>query len=79
MTMPTKLTVESVIAEFRNDIYGDSDALFDRSGNNVSTQVENWLKEKLTTLQTQHREEVESLKGEIEFLKEEAYGDNQPN
>ena len=34
---------EDIIKEFRDDIYGEDDALFDRAGNNISTQVENWI------------------------------------
>jgi len=40
---------EDIIKEFRDDIYGEDDALFDRAGNNISTQVENWIISKLET------------------------------
>ena len=40
--------IQNKLDEFRKNIYGDSDALFDRSGNNVSTQVENEFIEALT-------------------------------
>lgn len=34
---------KKILEEFRNKIYGKEDALFDRVGNNVSRQVENYL------------------------------------
>ena len=40
--------IQNKLDEFRKNIYGDSDALFDRGGNNVSTQVENEFIEALT-------------------------------
>lgn len=33
--------MNKVIKEFRDEVYGKEDALFDRAGNNVSRQVEN--------------------------------------
>jgi predicted metal-dependent hydrolase len=62
-----KLTVESVIEEFSEKITSCSHVggfhtcvLDDPKDNETYKQIAtDWLKEKLTTLQTQHREEVE--------------------
>jgi len=53
--------IEEAIIEFRNNIYGEEDALFDRAGNNVSRQVENWLQSKLSQFYQAGREEGERL------------------
>lgn len=44
---------KDVLKEFRDEIYGENDALFDREGNNVSRQVENIFIQKLQ--QTEER------------------------
>ena len=56
---PSKLTVESVIDDFKSKfsfLKGDVNWNTDQ----ILAEQSDWLKEKLTTLQTQHREEVES-------------------
>ena len=58
-------TIQKEIERFRDDIYKDNDALFDRNGNNVSRQVENWIKNSLTKIHKQTRKEV------IEALRDE--------
>jgi len=50
--------IDEILKEFRNKIYGKDDALFDRSGNNVSQQVENVLIELLSKAVAQALDEV---------------------
>lgn len=48
--------VEEKLKEFRDEIYGESDALFDRAGNNISTQVESWLTQALLSVYNSGKE-----------------------
>ena len=50
--------IEEKLKEFRDEIYGENDALFDRKGNNVSQQVENFILQAL-------QEQEERIKQEI--------------
>jgi hypothetical protein len=52
----TIMDKEEMLEEFRDEIYGDDDALFDREGNNVSRQVENWLSKRIDRVRQEERE-----------------------
>ena len=43
--------IEKILEEFENEFYKRDDALFDRQGNNISFQVENFLKSSLEKIQ----------------------------
>jgi hypothetical protein len=51
--------IEEKLKEFRDEIYGENDALFDRKGNNVSQQVENFI---LQALQEQEERIIKKIK-----------------
>ena len=53
--------IQNKLDKFRKNIYGDSDALFDRSGNNVSTQVENEFIEALTDYHNHIVEKIDKM------------------
>lgn len=61
---------KKILEEFRNKIYGKEDALFDRSGNNVSLQVENFLKKALQQKERECQSKIKELEREIKFLEE---------
>ena len=48
-----------LIEKFKNEIYGENDALFDRNGNNVSHQVEYFLNSTITRIAEETLEAVE--------------------
>ena len=50
--------IEEKLKEFRDEVYGENDALFNRKGNNVSQQVENFILQAL-------QEQEERIKQEI--------------
>ena len=62
--MTKKNIEEEILEEFKNEIYGEDDALFDRNGNNVSQQVENIIKQALS----RHRQHI--LEEILKFVKE---------
>ena len=45
--------------QFRDEIYGKDDALFDRNGNNVSQQVENSIQDLLDKQREEIKEKIE--------------------
>ena len=50
--------METLLKEFRNEFYKKDDALFDRAGNNVSQQVEDFIAKKLQ----QAEQEIKRMK-----------------
>lgn len=57
------MTTQETIEEFRDEFYKEDDALFDRAGNNVSRQLENFLISALS-----QQQELILLKGTPEIL-----------
>ena len=56
--------IDEILEEFRNKIYREEDALFDRRGNNVSLEVENFIKQKLIETQQKTKQEIiEKIEG----------------
>ncbi len=56
--------IQNKLDAFRKNIYGDNDALFDRNGNNVSTQVEN---EFVGALTDYHNHIVEKIVKDVDM------------
>lgn len=67
--------IEEKLKEFRDEVYGENDALFDRKGNNVSQQVENFilqaLQEQEERIKQEVREKIEKTIKHYEELQEE--------
>lgn len=67
--------IEEKLKEFRDEIYGENDALFDRKGNNVSQQVENFilqaLQEQEERIKQEMKKKAEQVIKHYEELKEE--------
>jgi hypothetical protein len=85
-TSNPELTVESVIEAFRTK-YRREDGLIDKyvytpdendeTGMRIDSTIDHqsdWLKEKLTTLQTQHREQVQKIYSHFSWCQECAEG-----
>jgi AAA+ ATPase superfamily predicted ATPase len=56
-----------ILEEFRGTIYGADDALFDREGNNVSRQVENFILKALEKQKSEILKEIEEMPYEKAF------------
>ena len=55
--MKEEKTIEKILEQFRDEIYGKDDALFDKESNNVSRQVENFLYQALSQQKQEIAEE----------------------
>ena len=70
MTKNIKQIKKEMLEEFRNNTYGKNDALFDRSGNNVSRQVEDFL---LQLIDTTIKQTLEGVEKNLKRYKNDEY------
>lgn len=49
---------KEILENFRNEIYREDDALFDKSGNNISRQIENFLDHTIDRVREEEREKI---------------------